>query len=81
MKFCNITTLMQLSSDFLLGFNNITFELDCDTVPTCGKSLQFDQKVTIFKVVKRSTSVDENTFFFMKFSPVHISRNWSFLHQ
>lgn len=42
MKFCNITTLMQLSNDFLLGFNNITFELDCDTVPSSGNLFLFD---------------------------------------
>ncbi|KAM7249176.1 hypothetical protein ACFE04_019784 [Oxalis oulophora] len=45
MKFCNITTLMQLSSDFLLGFNNITFELDCDTVPTCETEVSCTNKL------------------------------------
>ncbi|XP_065213016.1 protein hobbit [Planococcus citri] len=31
-QLCNVTTLIKLSSDFLLGFNNVKFLLNCDTV-------------------------------------------------
>lgn len=33
----NITTLMRLSNDFLLGFNSIKFLLNCDSVASDGR--------------------------------------------
>lgn len=37
-KLCNISTLMRLSTDFLFGFNNITFDLDGSRINSKGKT-------------------------------------------